>query len=70
MPTIRELRKAKKWTQQQLADRARIGRTTLYRMEKGLQVPNRATLDAIARALAVDSAEITGVKVLDRGKPG
>ena len=51
---IRRQREAAGLTQQQLADRAHVGRVTLVRLENGGQTPRFATLRAIAKAMGVD----------------
>lgn len=40
------------WTQQVLADKAQIGVVTLRQFESGANLPRRATLQVIERALA------------------
>jgi len=55
---IRELRRARAATQADLAAAAGIGRVTLARIEAGVQSPNLATLEALARALQVEFAEL------------
>ena len=51
---IRRNRESAGLTQEQLAQRARIGRVTLARLENGGQAPRFKTLTAIAQALGVD----------------
>ena len=55
------------WTQQDLADRARVGIVTVRQVEAGLTEPRRATLEVIRRAL-----EVAGVEFIDDdgGGPG
>ncbi len=55
---IRELRRARAATQAGLAAAAGIGRVTLARIEAGIQSPNLATLEALARGLKVDFADL------------
>jgi transcriptional regulator with XRE-family HTH domain len=45
-------------TQEQLAERAGVGRITLLRIEKGEQSPKYDTLIALASALNRDPAEL------------
>jgi transcriptional regulator with XRE-family HTH domain len=47
---IRRKRKAKNWTQEQLAARARIDKHYLSRIERGKQQPSLNFLDKIAQA--------------------
>ena len=47
---IRQKRKAKKWTQEQLAAKARISSKHLSRIETGVQQPSLHLLDKIAKA--------------------
>src|SRR5262245_40592851 len=55
------------WTQQDLADRARVGIVTVRHVEAGVSEPRRATLEVIRRAL-----EGAGVEFIDEngGGPG
>jgi transcriptional regulator with XRE-family HTH domain len=55
------------WTQQQLADEARVGVVTIRQLEAGGTAPRRATLDVIQRAL-----ERAGVQLIKEngGGPG
>ena len=47
---IRQKREAKKWTQEQLAAKARISSKHLSRIETGVQQPSLHLLDKIAKA--------------------
>ena len=55
------------WSQQELADRARVGIVTVRQLEGGKTQPRRSTLDVIQRAL-----EAAGVEFIDEngGGPG
>ena len=55
---VRELRKARGWLQQELADRAGVSRQTVVNLENGRHVPEVATLAKIARALKVPLPEL------------
>jgi DNA-binding XRE family transcriptional regulator len=55
---VRGLRHDRGLSQTDLADQARIGRVTLARIEAGVQSPSLATLDALARALGVEFADL------------
>jgi transcriptional regulator with XRE-family HTH domain len=50
---IRELRKAKGWSQEQLADEAEMHRTYMWGIEQGLRNPSLRHLARIADALDV-----------------
>ena len=51
---IRQQRESRRLTQEQLSQKAGIGRVTLARLENGGQAPRFKTLSAIAQALEVD----------------
>lgn len=53
------------WTQQELADRAKIGLSTLRDFESRRRKPIANNLDAIRRAL-----EAAGIEFTDGGVPG
>jgi len=55
------------WTQQKLADEARVGVVTVRQFEAGEGAPRRATLHVIQRAF-----ELAGVELIDPngGGPG
>jgi transcriptional regulator with XRE-family HTH domain len=55
------------WSQQDLANQARVGIVTVNQLENGLSQPRPATLDVIQRAL-----EAAGVEFIDEngGGPG
>ena len=55
------------WTQQDLADRARVGIVTLRQFEAGASEARRATVEVIMRAL-----ETAGIEFIDEngGGPG
>jgi transcriptional regulator with XRE-family HTH domain len=53
------------WSQQQLADAARVGVVTVRQFEASAAQPRNATLDAIRRAL-----ESAGVEFTNGGQPG
>jgi transcriptional regulator with XRE-family HTH domain len=63
------------WSQQQLADAAKIGNATIRNFEGGKSTPQNATLDVLQRALASAGVEFTngdepGVKLKAKGKKG
>ena len=55
------------WSQQELAERARLGVVTVHQLEAGVSEPRRATLEVIRRAF-----EIAGIEFIDEngGGPG
>ena len=55
---IRRLRKARGMSQQDLADKARLTRVFITRVEAGRQDPSLSTINAIARALDVSAADL------------
>lgn len=62
MPTVRELREKKGWSQQELAEKAGLGIATINNLENGRTVPNRATLKLVALALNVNVEKLTEVE--------
>jgi transcriptional regulator with XRE-family HTH domain len=52
------LRRSKKLSQEELADRARIHQTYLSGVERGRRNPSILVLDRIARALGVDVEDL------------
>lgn len=53
------------WSQQDLADRARVGIVTIRQLEAGAHEPRRATLDVVRRAL-----EAAGIEFIDENGGG
>ena len=53
------------WSQQRLADQARVGLVTVHQLEAGISQPRRATLQVIQRAF-----EDAGVEFTDGEQPG
>jgi transcriptional regulator with XRE-family HTH domain len=61
---LAQLRKAKGWSQQDLAIRAHIHMVTVSEIERGATDPKQSTLESLARALDVPVAELlNGPKV-------
>ena len=56
--TLRRLRMEKGFTQQQLADRLHIDRTSVTKWETGQRLPEVAAVSQIAEALGVDAAAL------------
>ena len=55
---VRDLRKGRGWSQQELADRAAISMQTVSNLETGRHVPGIATLLKIAGALGVPLTDL------------
>lgn len=58
---IRELRKAKGWTQDDLAEAANIHRVTIAQYEAGKVIPKSTSLKRLTDALEVDAGYLLGV---------
>jgi len=58
MPTLRELRIARLWSQRELARRAGVAEGTVIFAETGRRLPRLLTMRRIADALGVDWSEI------------
>ncbi|MCL6563282.1 MAG: helix-turn-helix domain-containing protein [Firmicutes bacterium] len=58
MNRIRALRRARGWTQQQLAQAAGCGQSFLSEIETGKANPTQAMLEAIAAALGVPVSQL------------
>lgn len=64
---IKELRKRKEFTQQELSDRTGLSLRTIQRIEKGETTPRGHTLKQLANALEVYPSEITVSMREDKG---
>jgi transcriptional regulator with XRE-family HTH domain len=66
-PQCRAARGLLDWSQQELAEKARIGVVTVRQLEAGRHEPRHATLDVVRRCL-----EAAGVEFIDEngGGPG
>ena len=58
MPTVRDLRTQRGWSQAELAARARIGAPDLSRIERGLLKPYPKQARRLARALGVAESDL------------
>src|SRR5882724_2128842 len=58
MDLVRQLRREKGWSQEQLAAAAGLSRATIQRVEGGKVVPDRETTLALAGAFGVDASRI------------
>jgi transcriptional regulator with XRE-family HTH domain len=66
---LRQLREARGWTQEQLADRTAIGRSQICRYENGICRPNTLSLLRLAEELGVTTDEILGVTAGNIAEP-
>ena len=55
---LRALREARKWSQQELADRADIAKKTIYRIETAQTAPTLDLLVCLAEGLEVPLSEL------------
>lgn len=53
------------WSQQDLADNARLSVVTIHQFERGATQPHRATMDVIVRTF-----EAAGIEFIDGDAPG
>lgn len=65
MTNLKDLRKRKGWSQQELATRAGVGIHTVGRMEAGEEVL-KSSVKLVAQALGVKPDEIDDVTVVNR----
>ena len=61
---LKILRKQKGFTQEELADKVHVVRQTVSKWEKGLSVPDAATLQNIAEVLEVNVNELLGADLV------
>lgn len=62
MPTIRELRQQKGWTQQELAERATVSMGTVVRVERG-DLVHKNTVKRLCEVLGVRVENVSGVNI-------
>ena len=62
---LREFRRLRAFSQQELADAAGVGRNTISRIERGETGAHGRTLRRLAQALSVDVAELVLTEVAD-----
>ncbi len=58
-PTLRQLRQARGWTPENLAEQVGVGRKQVYAWERGEQLPRPATWQRLADLFGVGVGEIT-----------
>jgi len=56
--TLRQLREAKRWSQEVLAENASLNRSYVGEIERGKAVPSLITLEKLALALGVSLSEL------------
>lgn len=67
---VQELRKARKWSQEQLAERADLDRTYVVGVETGKRNPSLKAINMIAEGLGVELAELfQGVQSARKTRP-
>jgi transcriptional regulator with XRE-family HTH domain len=64
---VRRLRYAREWSQEELAHRAKVSRVYVSYVENRKQVPTLITLERMAKAFAVDPAELLARPPKHRG---
>ena len=57
---VRDLRKAKGWSQEELADQAGLHRTYISIIERGLKNVSIDNIETIAKALGASPSELLG----------
>ncbi|MFA6446559.1 MAG: helix-turn-helix transcriptional regulator [Candidatus Paceibacterota bacterium] len=55
---LRQLREAKGWTQEELADKAGMHFTYIGQIERGLRNPSLINLERLAKALKIDAGKL------------
>lgn len=60
---LKELRKSKGFTQEELASKINVVRQTVSKWEKGLSVPDADSLQQIAEVLEVEVSQLLGAKI-------
>ena len=65
MERLKEFRRLRAFSQQELADAAGVGRNTISRIERGETGAHGRTLRRLAQALSVDVAELVSTEVPD-----
>lgn len=56
--TVRRLREAHDWSQEELAEKANLNRSYLGEVERGKAIPSLITLEKLADALGVSVADL------------
>lgn len=61
MEKLKELRRRRVLTMEELAERAEVGRNTIWRLEHGVMGAQPRTIRKLARALGVEPEELVKV---------
>jgi transcriptional regulator with XRE-family HTH domain len=69
-PRLKELREAAGLTQEQLAERAKLHKLTVAKLEQGIRQPSWVTVQALAAALGVDCLAFQEPPETDRPPSG
>ncbi|HVX01063.1 MAG TPA: helix-turn-helix transcriptional regulator [Candidatus Babeliaceae bacterium] len=56
---VRELRKAKDWTQEKLEENSGLDRTYISDIERGMRNPSLKSLEKLAKALKIKVSDLT-----------
>ncbi len=67
MPTLREVRLSKLWSQRELARRSGVAERTIVSIEKGQRPPRLVTMRKLADALGVDWREVAEFRATVEG---
>lgn len=67
MPTLREVRLSKLWSQRELARRSGVAERTIVSIEMGERVPRLVTMRRLAEALGVDWHEVAEFRAAVEG---
>ncbi|PRO65678.1 helix-turn-helix domain-containing protein [Alkalicoccus urumqiensis] len=59
---IRSFRRKQEWTQQELAEKLQLSKSTISNYEKGIREPNAETLVALSRLFDVTLDELFGIE--------
>tara|TARA_Y100000114_G_C11629074_1_gene263512 strand:- start:36 stop:410 length:375 start_codon:yes stop_codon:yes gene_type:complete len=66
---ISQLRRERKWTQSELAERAGITQNQVSRIEKGKTRPRGSTIQGLADALGVDPEDLENNPIFEEESP-
>jgi transcriptional regulator with XRE-family HTH domain len=66
---LRQLRRARPWTQQRLSDKSGVSTRTITALETGRQLPHPETLEKLADALGVNPSDLATADEIARPGP-